>query len=228
MNPITIGMDLLLAGLLVAALVMGARLNGRLKALKAGQDGFVQAVGELDAAARRADGALRELRKAGDETHDSLLARIETARALCLKLEKASEGAEKAAARAEETALRSPVVATLPMAPAPAGVTRRTLSELIAAHPARPAAREAAREALRGVDPLAIDQMFEGAAEARLAEAPRPEARRADPRRPEPASPRRRPIADEDLFADAGDALRPDPVRPDLDGLRRMSLARAR
>ena len=220
MNPITIGMDLLLAGLLVAALVMGARLNGRLKALKAGQEGFVQAVSELDAAARKADGALRELRKAGDETHDSLLARIETARALSLKLEKASEGAEKAAARAEEAALRTPVVTTLPMAPAPAGVTRRTLSELIAAHPARPAAREAAREALRGVDPLAIDQMFEAAIPA--------PAHRLEPRRVEPASPRRRPIADEDLFADAADAVRPDPVRPDLDGLRRMSLARAR
>ena len=151
MNPITIGMDLLLAGLLVSALVMGARLNGRLKALKASHESFAQAVGELDAAARKADGALRELRKAGDETHDSLLARIETARSLSLKLEKASEVAEKAAAHAEEAA-RKPVM-TLPQAPTPPGVTRRSISDLMAA--------QAAREAAIDMAPQSIDHLFD-------------------------------------------------------------------
>ena len=51
MNPITIGMDVLLAALLLAALWMGARLNGRLKALKESHQGFAIAVQTLDAAA---------------------------------------------------------------------------------------------------------------------------------------------------------------------------------
>ena len=54
MSIIGLVMNLLLAGLLFAALVMGWRLNRRLKALRDSHDGFAIAVRELNAAAARA------------------------------------------------------------------------------------------------------------------------------------------------------------------------------
>jgi hypothetical protein len=184
MNPITIGMDVLLAALLIAALWMGARLNGRLKALRDSHQGFAVAVHELDAAATKADAALKALHAASEDAHDSLLARIDTARALALKLEKASETAERAAVRAEEAFAKAPVAAP-PQSSAP----RRSLGELLAG---RTTTRAPEPEAQPSPAPLA-------------------------------AAPRRRPVADEDLFADVeGD------VRPGLSGLMRLSLARAR
>jgi hypothetical protein len=179
-NPVTIGLDVLLAILLFAALGMGARLNGRLKALRESHQSFAKAVGDLDAAALRADRALKGLHAASEEAHDSLLARIETARGLILKLEKAGEAAEKAAARADDALSR----AALTPPPAPAA-PRRSIAEMIATR------------------------------------APEPE-RRAPPA-PPAGPPRRRPVADEDLFAEAEGG-----VRPELSGLMRMSLARAR
>jgi hypothetical protein len=134
-NPITIGLDLLLALLLLTALAMGARLNSRLKALRASHESFAKAVGELDAAAHRADRALKGLHAASEEAHDSLLARIETARALVVKLEKAGEAAEKSAARADDVISR----AALAPAAAPAA-PRRSIADLIAVHTPRAAA----------------------------------------------------------------------------------------
>ncbi len=171
---IVIGLDLLLAGLLLVAVVMGWRLNGRLSALRASQVDFAKAVVELDAAAVRAESGLTALRSAAEEAHDSLLARIDTARALASRLEKAEASAEGAARRAEAAAAEAKA---LPPAPAPS--------------PLRPL-----RDALV----------------------------RAENGTPEPVrpTPRRRPIADEALFADEGDGA----VRPGLQGLLRMSLAR--
>jgi hypothetical protein len=176
---IVIGLDIMLAALLIGALALGWRLNGRLKALRASQLDFARAVTELDAAAARAEAGLAALRQASDEAHDSLLARIDTARALAARLEKAEGSAESAARRAEAAA------AELKAAPAPPA--------LDALRPLRPM-REAPARADAG-DPAPLRQ---------------------------PSAPaRRRPIADEQLFADA------DPVvRPGLQGLMRMSLSR--
>ena len=98
MSPIAIGMDLLLAGLLAVALLVGLRLSAQLKALRNGQLAFAKAVMDLDTAAGRAESGLKAIRAAADETHDSLLARIETARLLTARLEAATVEAEKAAA----------------------------------------------------------------------------------------------------------------------------------
>ncbi|HEY9233445.1 MAG TPA: flagellar positioning protein PflI, partial [Phenylobacterium sp.] len=72
MSAVAIGMNLLLAGLLVAAMVVGVRLNARLKALRESHEGFARAVAELDAAAARAEQGLADLRAATDEAHDAL------------------------------------------------------------------------------------------------------------------------------------------------------------
>lgn len=88
MSLIAIGMNLLLAGLLVAAMVVGVRLNRRLKALRDSHAGFEVAVRELNLAAVRAEQGLADLRAATDEATDMLSDRIEKGRALATKLEK--------------------------------------------------------------------------------------------------------------------------------------------
>ena len=88
MSAIAIGMNLMLAGLLTVALIMGYRLNARLKALRESHEGFARAVADLDAAAARAEQGLADLRAATDEAHDALADRIEKARALTAKLDR--------------------------------------------------------------------------------------------------------------------------------------------
>ena len=87
MSLLALSMDVFLAVLLIAALVMGVRLNGRLKALRQSHEGFARAIVELNDAAVRAERGLAGLREAATETHDSLLARIDTARSLAAKLD---------------------------------------------------------------------------------------------------------------------------------------------
>ncbi|WP_340647572.1 DUF6468 domain-containing protein [Phenylobacterium sp.] len=98
MSLIALGMNLMLAGLLAAALMMGFRLNGRLKHLRDSHDGFAKAVAELDVAAARAEQGLADLRAATDEATDALADRIEKARALTAKLDRQLQGAPAAAA----------------------------------------------------------------------------------------------------------------------------------
>ena len=88
MSIISIGMNLLLAGLLVAAMVVGLRLNTRLTARKDSHEGFEVAVRELNVAAVRAEQGLADLRAATDEATDMLSDRIEKGRALAAKLER--------------------------------------------------------------------------------------------------------------------------------------------
>jgi hypothetical protein len=88
MSFIGLFMNLLLAGLLGAALLMGWRLNRRLKALRDSHDSFAVAVRELNAAAERAEQGLADLRAATDEAVDTLADRIEKGRALAAKLER--------------------------------------------------------------------------------------------------------------------------------------------
>ncbi|WP_374469052.1 DUF6468 domain-containing protein [Phenylobacterium sp.] len=93
MSIIAIGLNLMLAGLLAAALAMGWRLNKRLQALRDSHDGFATAVRELNAAAERAEQGLADLRAATDEATDALGDRIQKGRELAHKLERLIEQA---------------------------------------------------------------------------------------------------------------------------------------
>jgi len=88
MSLVGLVLNLLLAGLLAAALALGWRLNRRLKALRDSHDGFAIAVRELNAAAERAEQGLADLRAATDEAVDTLADRIDKGRALAAKLER--------------------------------------------------------------------------------------------------------------------------------------------
>jgi hypothetical protein len=120
MSLIAIGMNVLLAGLLVAAMVVGLRLNKRLKALRDSHEGFEAAVVQLNLAAQRAEQGLADLRAATDEATDLLSDRIEKGRALAIKLEKlvaAAPELPRAAAPAPERMPRAQTAGLPPVTP---------------------------------------------------------------------------------------------------------------
>ena len=149
MSPVAAGLDLLLVALLIVALIVGLRLNKRLKALRDSQLSFVKAVGELDTAAARAEAGLKALRIASEETHDILLTRIETARGLIARLESASDTATRAAAAL--TAPDGTTASANPVSP-PLRFEARPDRPIHAPRPLRPAP-----VAARGLD----DDLFE-------------------------------------------------------------------
>jgi len=102
-----------LATLLLAALVLGLRLDKKLKGVRDGQHAFVLAVSELNAAASKAQAALADLRAATDEATDTLGGRIARGREVADRL-------EKLVSRAETMPGRSTVQASHSEAP-PAG-----------------------------------------------------------------------------------------------------------
>src|SRR4029077_645133 len=93
MSIVGLVMNGLLAALLLAALVMGWRLNRRLKARRASHDGFAVAVADLNTAAARAEQGLADLRAATDEAVDILGDRIAAGRNLATELERLAEHA---------------------------------------------------------------------------------------------------------------------------------------
>jgi len=108
MSVIAIALNLLLAGLLAAALAMGWRLNRRLIILRESHEGFAKAVHDLDLAAQRAEQGLADLRAATDEATDLLADRIEKARALTQKLERLThQGTSAPAAPAPAASARA-------------------------------------------------------------------------------------------------------------------------
>jgi len=153
MSLIAVGMNLLLAGLLVAAMVVGLRLNRRLKALKDSHAGFEIAVRELNLAAVRAEQGLADLRAATDEATDMLSDRIEKGRALAAKLEKlVSSAPELPRAMAAERAPR-PMPSVVP--PAREGTTEERLGKLLAMARSRLAAEGLSDERLEPQAPAA-------------------------------------------------------------------------
>jgi len=100
MNPISLSLNLLLAALLLATLMLGGRLNQKLKALKDSHSAFAAAVAELNQAATRAERGLSELRAATDETMEFLTGRIEKGRELATKLERLNASAAATVERA--------------------------------------------------------------------------------------------------------------------------------
>jgi hypothetical protein len=192
MSVIAIGLNLLLAGLLAAALMMGYRLNARLKALRDSHEGFAKAVADLDAAAARAEQGLADLRAATDEATDALADRIEKARALTAKLDRHIQDNGRS------------VLAPAPMAVASTRV--RAFRDDLELAPARVRPIRENLDLDADVERVAhrLGSLLSGSREPR----PRPEPERLVRR--DPPAPRQRPRFEEDLFElDAADEGRP-------------------
>jgi hypothetical protein len=179
MSLIGLAMNLLLAGLLLAALTMGWRLNRRLKALRDSHEGFAAAVAELNTAATRAEQGLADLRAATDEAVDILGDRIEKGRTLAARLERLidhapvplrPEAAQLAAQAAGDPVaerrlgallaaareMRAERVMPPRRAEAPERVAERILGRAAAQRPA-PRARHAVEDDLFDDDSLTLD-----------------------------------------------------------------------
>jgi len=128
MSAVGVIMDVLLIGLILAAIAYGTRLEKKLRSLREGQDSFVRAVAELNVAAGRAEAALAELRAAGEET-DLLHERIVAARMLKADLEVlVTRG--RAPARAEKPDVPPPPTDARVTALQPQVATERLLKAL--------------------------------------------------------------------------------------------------
>ncbi len=216
MSPVAAGLDGLLALLLLLALGLGLKLNTRLKALRDGQAGFAAAVIELNQAAARAEAGLEALKTASESAHDDLLARIETARGLVGRLERAGADAHR-------------MPDTLPEAPAApsrfAGATASGGGSLAAiaalaegrliergnlSSDTRSSSPPAPRRAVRA----AIDEeLFETKSRDPVRREPlghEPQPREAPSRQPET----RDPVIRASLFEDRADRIELGPLRP--------------
>ncbi len=98
MSPMTLVLESTLAILLAACLFYCWRLDQRLSALRAGQDGIREAARELMESVTAAETAVRNLRAASNEAGRDLQGRIDTARSLAdnlgLALGKVRSGAD--------------------------------------------------------------------------------------------------------------------------------------
>src|SRR5690606_30758291 len=113
-------LDGVLMLLLVAALGYGVRLERKLTTLREGQQAFASAVGELNAAAGRAEAALASLRASGQET-DLLHDRIIKAREVKAQLEALIARGPVSAPAAAEPVRAAPAPAPV-QTPAPVAV----------------------------------------------------------------------------------------------------------
>jgi hypothetical protein len=187
MSLIALALNLLLAGLLLLALWVGVRLNGRLKALRDSHAGFEKAVAELNEAAGRAEAGLAALRTMTEEANDSLLSRIESARTHAVRLERAVLQAERASEMIATAKLTSSTVG--------GGVAREGRGEA-----------SGGGKALAAIAALVGDGPQTPVAPPKLAPSLRPAALTSSP-----PSRRSRSNFDEDLFEGGGEAASPTP-----------------
>lgn len=154
MSIIGLVMNLLLATLLFAALGMGWRLNGRLKALRDSHEGFAVAVRELNTAAARAEQGLADLRAATDEAVDLLADRIDKGRTLAARLGRLLDDAATLPAATASLARPQPAAPPVDM------VAERRLGALLAAaREARPARSERFDEPPRREPPPPLERV---------------------------------------------------------------------
>lgn len=165
MTAVGIAMNLILAGLLLAAMIVGLRLNRRLAALRQSHDGFEIAVRDLNLAAQRAEQGLADLRAATDEATDTLSDRIEKGRALAIKLERlVSSAPELPTVAAPERAYATRAMpAAMPVRESPA---QQRLTNLLAAARAR---LEAESLSVAPVSPVGPDRTVMGSSRDRRA-----------------------------------------------------------
>jgi hypothetical protein len=151
---ISIGLNLILGLMLFCALVLGMRLDRKLRALKASHLDFAKAVSELDGAALRTEANLAALRASAEAQRGELASRIDQARIACQRLEQLTAAAESVAERPlalterappaprepvrRETVLRDAHVSELRPAAAPVRSRAMIDDDLFEAAPARP------------------------------------------------------------------------------------------
>jgi hypothetical protein len=124
---IAIGLNCILGLLLTCGLMLGLRLDKRLRGLRDSHASFAKAVQELDQAAVRTETSLADLRAGTEAVRTELAARIDQARLLAQRLEKLSADAGRIVEQPRPAPLaRAPRLAAAdPAAPRPARLADR-------------------------------------------------------------------------------------------------------
>ena len=94
MTLFAFALNCLLALLLLAAMMVGLRLEKRLKGMRDSHEGFARAAADLNLAIARAEGGLAEMRAALRDAEETLTERVDEARAAAKKLEAAMQRAQ--------------------------------------------------------------------------------------------------------------------------------------
>jgi ABC-type transporter Mla subunit MlaD len=181
---IALGLNFLLGMLLICGMMLGLRLDQRLRGLRDSHADFAKAVEELDQAALRTEASLAALRERTEEARTELGARIDQARLLTQRLDKLNADAGRL--------IDQPLPVTRPVVQ-PAQTGAQTASQpaaRVVEAPASPTAAPRAAPPRPAVRPSA-----EPVALRPLDRAPRPQ-----PRPPSQPSPRSRVTVDDDLF----------------------------
>jgi hypothetical protein len=211
---IAIGLNLILGVLLFCALILGVRLERKLRGLRDSHADFAKAVNELDRAAGRTENSLADLRAGTETAKGEVASRIDQARVACQRLEKLVADADKAAVRLSQP------LALLDRAPPPA--------RPIQAPPAAPAPSAIARPGPEFQRPAAAPEPAPARSRAKLVDddlfahpSPSP-ASRAQPERAmaarlSAASPPVARAVDPDPFVAAPPAARVVPLKADND-----------
>src|SRR5580692_4504310 len=113
---LTLAVELILMGLLAATLVYCILLERRLAALRAGQDGLKETIGELNEAIAAAGASMRALKAAAGDAATSLDEKLTRAHTLIDELTVITSAGERIAERITNTATAKPARAsnTLP------------------------------------------------------------------------------------------------------------------
>lgn len=129
--PYSMILDVVFAGLLVAALIYMARLNRRLDALRAGRAEFEALIKRFTVATEQAQGNVAAMKAAADSTGQSLQAEIDRARGLREDLSFLADRANALADQLETAITRSrpAVAASNGVIPAGANVAQMPLRE---------------------------------------------------------------------------------------------------
>ncbi|HUO21038.1 MAG TPA: DUF6468 domain-containing protein [Caulobacteraceae bacterium] len=167
MSPIALILNLSLGALLIGAMILGQRLDKRLRALRDSHNSFFKAVSELDHAADRTQAGLNELKAAAEDARNDLAGRINAAHALSDRLSKllAEADAKTDALSRIQAQIKAPrpILLRTPIEPQPAAAPKAAPTPLqarAAQTPSQPQARPAATARSRAaVD----DELFETA-----------------------------------------------------------------
>lgn len=92
MISVSLVMDVFLAVLLIVAIAYFWRLDARLKALRSGKDGMLEAARELAQTVAHAENAISGLRQSAGEVGEKLQSQIDQARALAEAAEQRRPG----------------------------------------------------------------------------------------------------------------------------------------
>jgi hypothetical protein len=118
MSLVALTLNLTLGLLLAGAMILGLRLDRRLRALRESHQSFAKAVSELDQAAQRTQAGLNELRETAESVRTDLAARIDSARTLSdllIKLTNEADAKAEGLSKAQAAAAAAAPAATAPL-----------------------------------------------------------------------------------------------------------------